>query len=71
MVQLILTDDQAKALAAALKPMQVRDAQGNLLGTFTPVWTEADTAEAKSILASDESWSETKEVLSRLREREP
>ncbi len=70
MSQIILTDEQAKAVVSTLKPMQVRDSKGILLGTFTPVWTEEDIADAKRRLASDEPRYTTAQVLEYLRSLE-
>jgi hypothetical protein len=66
MPQVILDDEQAKLLASALKPVEVRDRQGNLLGVIPPVWTEEDIADAKRRLASDEPRYTTAEVLEHL-----
>ncbi len=67
MLQIVLTDEQAKVIASALKPVQVRDGQDNVLGWITPIWTEEDVAEAKQILASDQPWFTTEQVLAKLR----
>ena len=67
---IVLTDEQAKALATVLKPVQVRDKKGTLLGTFTPIWTEEDIADAKRRLASDEPRYTTAQVLEYLRSLE-
>lgn len=69
MIEIILTEEQAKLVGSSLQPVQVRDPQGYVIGTFTPVWTEADIAEAKRVLNSDEPWSTTEQVLARLRSR--
>jgi hypothetical protein len=66
MLQIILTDEQAKVVASALKPVQVPDAQDKVLGWITPIWTEQDVAKAKQILASGEAWFTTEQVLARL-----
>jgi hypothetical protein len=52
MLQIVLNDEQAKVVASALKPVQVRDGKGNVLGVINPIWTEEDIAEAKRRLAS-------------------
>jgi hypothetical protein len=70
MLQIVLTDEQAKVVATALKPVQVRDGQGNALGWINPVWTEEDIAEAKRRLASDEPRYTTAQVLEYLRSLE-
>src|SRR5581483_12344796 len=66
MNQIVLTDEQAKAVASSLKPIQVRDSKGVLLGTFTPIWTEEDIAEAKRRLASPGVCFTSEQVQSRL-----
>jgi hypothetical protein len=70
MNQIVLTDEQAKAVASTLKPIPVRDSKGALLGTFTPIWTEEDIADAKRRLASDEPRYTTAQVLDYLRSLE-
>jgi hypothetical protein len=67
MLQIVLTDEQAKVVASALKPVQVRDTQDKVLGWITPIWTEQDVAKAKEILASGEAWFTTEQVLAKLR----
>jgi hypothetical protein len=54
MLQITLTAEQTKVVASALKPVQVCDANGNVLGSIAPVWTEEDVADARRRLASDE-----------------
>ena len=39
MLEIVLTDDQARVVTSALKPVQVRDRKGNVLGTIAPAWT--------------------------------
>ena len=51
MLEFVLTEEQAKVVAATLKPQQVRDTKGNVLGHFRPIWTEEDIAEARRRLA--------------------
>ena len=70
MLEIVLTDEQAKVVATALKPVQVRDPKGNVLGCINPIWTEEDIAEAKRALASDEPWYTTEQVLAYLRSLE-
>ena len=70
MLQLVLTDEQAKQLAEELKSLEVCDSQGNVLGTFTPLWTEADIADAKRRLASDEPRYTFAQVMEHLRSLE-
>jgi hypothetical protein len=70
MLEIVLTDEQAKVVATALKPVQVRDQRGNVLGTITPAWTEADIAEAKRALASDQPRYSFAEVMDYVRSQE-
>jgi hypothetical protein len=70
MHHIVLNDEQARLVATALNPVQVRDGKGNVLGTIAPVWTEADIADAKRRLASDEPRYSTAEVLDHLRSLE-
>lgn len=70
MPEIVLTDEQEKVVAGTLKPLQVRDAKGNVLGHFNPIWTEEDIAEAKRRLASDEPRYTTAQVLEYLRSLE-
>lgn len=70
MSHLVLNHEQAQVVVGALKPVQVRDSSGNLIGTFSPIWTEADIVKAKKILESDGPWKTTAEVLATLRAQE-
>lgn len=70
MKQLVLTDEQAKLVAASRKPVSVVDSRGNSLGTITPAWTEADVVEAKRRLASEQPRYTTAQVLEHLRSLE-
>jgi hypothetical protein len=65
--RIVLTDEQAKVVAAATTPVSVCDAAGNVLGVLRPAWTEADIAEAKKRLESDAPRLTTAEVLAYLR----
>src|SRR5262249_28235353 len=67
MDHIVLNDEQAQLVATALKPVQVRDVKGNVLGYIPPVWTEEDIADAKRRLASEEPRYTTAQVLEYLR----
>lgn len=69
MLQITLTDEQTQIVAKATTPVHVCDPAGNTLTIIQPVWTEADIAEAKRRLASDEPRYTTAEVLDHLRAR--
>jgi hypothetical protein len=71
MPHIVLNDEQAKIVATALRPVQVRDSKGNVLGQIPPIWTEEDIADAKRRLASNEPWYTTAEVLARLHSLKP
>jgi hypothetical protein len=66
MNQIILNEEQAKVAASLRKPVPVCDDKGNLLGTYTPLWTEEDIAEAKRRLASPGVCFTSAQVQSRL-----
>ncbi|MBV9126023.1 MAG: hypothetical protein JO112_21940 [Planctomycetes bacterium] len=70
MIQIVLNDEQAKTVASSLKPVQVRDGKGNVLGYIAPLWTEEDIAEARRRLASDQPRYTTAQVLEYLRSLE-
>jgi hypothetical protein len=67
MHDIVLNEEQARVAAGALRPLFVRDAKGNVVGTFSPIWTEEDIAEAKRHLASDEPRFTTAQVLEYLK----
>jgi hypothetical protein len=67
MSELILSDEQAKIVAQARKPVTVRDSKGNVLGFVAPVWTEADVTEAKRRLSSGERRIPSERVEAHLR----
>ncbi len=71
MTRIVLTDEQAKVVAAATEPVPVCDARGNVLGFLNPVWTEEDIAEAKKALAAGGPWYTTEQVLAHLRSLGP
>jgi hypothetical protein len=70
MPHIVLSDEQAKVVATALQPVQVRDAKGTVLGVIPSIWTEEDIAEAKRRLASNGPWYTTEQVLAHLRSLE-
>jgi len=67
---IVLNDEQAKVVAKALEPIEVRDGKGNVLGSISPVWTEEDIKEAKRRLASDQPRYTTSQVLDHLKSLE-
>jgi len=70
MLEIVLTEEQSKVIASALKPVQVRTSTGTVVGMIAPAWTEEDIAEAKRRLASDQPRRTTAEVLAYLRSLE-
>jgi hypothetical protein len=70
MLQIVLTDEQANVVATALKPVQVCDAKGNILGTIPPKWTEHDIEEALKELETNQVWHTTEQVLAHLQSLE-
>lgn len=70
MIQLVLNDDQTKALQAAGGTVELRDTAGTLLGYVSPPFTTAEIAEAKRRLDSDGPWFSTEQVLENLRSLE-
>lgn len=71
MNHLVLNDEQMKVLSEAKKQVEVRDGGGRLVGYLQFVgFTEAEIAEAKRRLASDEPRYTTEQVLAHLRSLE-
>ncbi len=70
MKRIVLNDHQAEEAAAAEGPVSVSDAQGHVLGTFTPLWSKEEIARAKEILKRGGPWHTTAEVLARLEDVE-
>ena len=70
MLQIVLNAEQAKVVATALTPVQVRDGNGNVLGIIPPRWTEQDIEEAKHVLATNQVWHTTEQVLAHLQSLE-
>jgi hypothetical protein len=72
MPQIILNAEQAKTVASALDPIEVRDEKGAYLGTLAPIWTREDIEKAKKALADPNTkWYTFDEVLAHLRALEP
>ena len=70
MMQIVLSDDQAKAVQAATGVVEVRDRQGNLLGYVSPPPSDAEIAEASRRLKSDGPWYTTEQVMGHLKSLE-
>ena len=66
MVKIVVTEDQAKAIAAAEEGVEIVDAAGNRLGFFARPFTDDDIAIARERAASDEPRRTTQEVIERL-----
>lgn len=52
MQEIVLTDEQAAVVASAVKPVQVRDPKGHVLGVINPILTKEEIAELKRRAAS-------------------
>lgn len=63
MTQIVLSDAQAKAVQAALEPVELRDQRGTLLGYVSLPPSEAELAEARRRLESAGPWRATKDVI--------
>lgn len=70
MAQIVLNDEQAKAVQAANGALEVRDSHGNLLGYVSPPVSSAEIDEAIKRLHSDGPWYTTQQVLDRLKSLE-
>ena len=70
MVKVIVTEDQAKAIAAAKDGVEFVDASGNRLGFFARPFGEDDIAIARQRAASDEPRRSTQQVIDRLKSLE-
>ena len=70
MVKIVVTEDQAKAIAAAEESVEIVDAAGNRLGFFARPFTDDDIAIARQRAASDEPRRTTQEVIERLKSLE-
>ena len=70
MTQIVLSDDQAKAVQTATGVVEVRDRQGNLLGYVSPPPSDAEIAEARRRLESDGPWYTTEQVMGHLKSLE-
>ena len=66
MTQIVLNDDQLKAVLAAKDAVALRDTEGNLIGYISPPPSQEEIAEAKRRLYSSGPWFSTKEVLEHL-----
>ena len=71
MTQIILTDDQVRALEIAAGTVEVRDRGGALWGYLSRPPSDAEIAEATRRLHSDGPWYTTAEVLEHLSSLEP
>ena len=63
MTQIVLSDDQARAVQAATDAVEIRDQRGNLLGYVSPPPSGVEIAEAKRRLESDGPWHTTEQVM--------
>ncbi len=63
---IILNDDQVKAVQAAATGVELRDAEGHVVGYVAKPASKDVVAEAKRRLNSDGPWHTTQEVLDSL-----
>jgi len=70
MVKIVVTEDQAKAIAAAEEGVEIVDAANNRLGFFARPFSDDDIAIARQRAASDEPRRTTQEVIERLKSLE-
>ena len=66
MVQIVVTPDQAQAIADAKDGIEFVDAHGNRLGFFARAVSEAELETARQRFLSDEPRHSTQQVLERL-----
>lgn len=71
MVQIVVTEDQAKAIAESQERIEIVDTAGNRLGFFARPFTDDDVAIARKRAASDEPRRTTEQVIDRLNSLEP
>lgn len=71
MVQIVVTEDQAKAIAESQERIEIVDTAGNRLGFFARPFTDDDVANARKRAASDEPRRTTEQVIDRLNSLEP
>ena len=70
MTQIVLSDDQAKAVQGAAGVVELRDRHGNLLGYVSPPPSDAEITEARRRLESDGPWYTTEQVTDHLKSLE-
>ena len=70
MVQIVVTPDQARAIADAKDKIEFVDAQGNRLGFFARPVSEDEIVIARRRAASNEPRRTTQQVLERLKSLE-
>lgn len=70
MSHITLNTQQARILAAASDPVEIRDEQGNLLGYVSRRTRDEEIALARQRLESNGPWVSTNEVLEHLKSLE-
>jgi hypothetical protein len=63
MTQIVLNHEQSQIVAKSLVPVQLCSPSGEVLGIIEPAVTDAEIAEARRRLASDQPRYRTAEVL--------
>lgn len=70
MIQIILNDEQARAVANAADSIELRDKRGKLVGYVSPPLKDTVIAEANRRLHSSGPWYTTQQVLEHLQSLE-
>jgi hypothetical protein len=66
MVQIVVTEEQAKRLGDSGESIEIVDQDGNRIGYYTQPFTNAEIAEAKRRSESETGGRTTQEVLDRI-----
>jgi hypothetical protein len=70
MIQIILSDEQARAVQDAAEGVELRDERGKLVGYISRPPSNAEISAAKQRLKSDGPWYTTQQVLDHLQSLE-
>lgn len=70
MVQIVVTNEQAKRLEELREPIEIVDQNGNRIGYYTEAFTNAEIAEAKRRSESETGGRTTQDVLERIQRME-
>jgi len=70
MVQIVVTEEQAKQLGKSRESIEIVDQEGNRIGYYTQPFTNAEIAEAKRRSESESGGRTTQDILDRISETE-